>query len=706
MLAIALASLFGLLPGGARADASAWSATEQAQVRLVSATTGVGRSDTLNLGLHFRLKKGWKIYWRSPGDAGFPPTAEWSGSQNLGAVELAWPAPERFSVLGFETVGYKDEVVLPLRVTLAEPGRPLSLRGNLNFLACDDVCIPYDAPLALDIGAGPAEPATEAHLIGRFAAMVPGDGRDHGLALAGAAMEERGGGLVLRFAVRLSADVEGSFVRPDAFVEGPADAVFGPPQVRLAEGGRLALLELPVHGLKNPGLPLAEPLIVTIVDGRRAAEWSVHPADALPTALAEATPTELAGLMIAVGLAVAGGLILNLMPCVLPVLSIKLLAVVGHGGGERRRVRRGFLASAAGILVTFLALAAALAALKATGTAVGWGIQFQHPWFLVAMTAVVTLFAANLWGFFEIPLPRAIADAAVGHRGNRGLAGHFFTGIFASLLATPCSAPFLGTAVGFALARGTAEIIAVFAALGLGLALPYLAVAAVPAMATRLPRPGPWTVTLRRILGYALAGTGVWLLTVIWAQTGPMVAGAVGAAMAGLLILLFLARRWPPGRRRLAASAIGGLVLIAFGAPAWFGDAPGNNLRRSLSGIWEPFDEAAIPRLIENGHTVFVDVTADWCLTCQVNKAAVLERGAVHARLSASRVIAMQADWTKPDAAIARFLARFGRYGIPFNVIFGPQAPEGIALPELLTASDVLGALDRAAAVAGATAAR
>jgi len=709
---LAVLAIVALFPARASAEASQWSQTEHVQVRLVSATTGVGEATQLALGLHFRLDRGWKIYWRSPGDAGFPPAADWSDSQNLGAARLAWPAPERFSVLGFETVGYKDEVVLPLAVTLLEPGRPLALRGNLSFLACDEICIPYDAPLVLDLAAGPAAPSDEAHLIARFADAVPSDGGDRGLSLAGAAVESGAStDPVLRLAVRL-ADGIGGFGRPDAFVEGPPEVVFGPPRVRLAEAGRLALLDLPVVGARDLGRPLTgEPLTVTVVDGRRTAEWSVRPAAGLPTGLEATTAGDVAGLAVALGLAVLGGLILNLMPCVLPVLSIKLLSVVGHGGGDRRAVRRGFLASAAGILAAFLLLAGILAALKAGGALVGWGIQFQQPAFLVAMTAVVTLFAANLWGFFEIPLPRLFAHSAgIGRAtrppGDPGLTGPFFGGVFATVLATPCSAPFLGTAVGFALARGTAEIVLVFAALGLGLALPYLAVAAMPGLATRLPRPGPWMVTLRRILGFALAATAVWLLAVIDGHSGRLVSGGVAAAMLALLLLLFLGRRQAAGTARLAAAGAVGLVALALVLPAWLGPTGEDGVRRSLGGVWQPFDEAAIPRLVAEGRTVFVDVTADWCITCQVNKAAVLERGDVYGRLAAAGVIAMQADWTRPDPAIARFLARFGRYGIPFNVVFGPRAPDGIALPELLSPAPVLAAFDQAGQTVAAAAGR
>ena len=344
-------------------------------------------------------------------------------------------------------------------------------------------------------------------------------------------------------------------------------------------------------------------------------------------------------------------------------------------------MRLGFLASAAGILFAFLVLAAAVIAFKAAGATVGWGIQFQHPWFLVAMTVVVTLFACNLWGFFEVPLPAWAA--AVGGRG-----GHFLSGAFATLLATPCTAPFVGTAVGFAFARGAAEIVAVFSALGVGLALPYLVVAALPALATRLPRPGPWMVVLRRVLGFALAATALWLLSVLAAQAGAVAAAVVGLLMGASVAALFLSRR----TGRLVAA----LLLAAFLVPAGLsGDVDEGN--PAAQALWQPFDEKAIPALVAAGRVVFVDVTAEWCITCQVNKTLVLERGAVLERLSADGVVAMQADWTRPSDAIAAYLAGFGRYGIPFDAAYGPGAPAGIVLPELLSTEAVLAALDAAA---------
>ncbi len=265
------------------------------------------------------------------------------------------------------------------------------------------------------------------------------------------------------------------------------------------------------------------------------------------------------------------------------------------------------------------------------------------------------------------------------------------------MLATPCTAPFLGTAVGFALSRGTLEIFAVFAVLGIGLALPYLAVAAAPGLATRLPRPGPWMVKVRWVLGCALAATAVWLLTVLARHSGEGPALAVGALTARAAAALYLRHR-VAGLGRAAGALTAGLAVAAFLVPAGDGAGwPKANPDARLDALWSPFEKAAIRRLVITGKVVFVDVTADWCLTCQINKSLVLTRGDVYRRLSGDGVVAMQADWTRPDDAISRYLASFGRYGIPFDAVYGPGAPDGIALPELLTEGTVLEALERAA---------
>ena len=688
-----------LVIGSAAADepsASAWSRTDHAQVRLISATDAVGAAETLRLGLEFRLAPGWKIYWRSPGDAGLPPRIDWAGSENFASAAIRWPAPERFELFGLDTFGYGGNVVLPIDMHPARPGEPIRVQARVDYLVCEKICIPYDADLAMTLPAGPPRPSAHGHGIDRFNARVPGDGRAAGLAIERA--EWVGGDTP---ALIVSARSAVPFAAPDVFVEAPSGWTFGRPSVVLSEGGTHATLRVPTHEPRSDGAGLVDASATfTLVDGERAAERTL-------VVERGATPAASWGAWAAMlGLAVLGGFILNLMPCVLPVLSLKLLNVVSHAGAARGAIRANFLASAAGILTAFMVLAAGLVALSATGQAIGWGIQFQAPIFLAFMALLVTIFAANLWGWFEIRLPRLFA--AAGERlpardDGRDLSGAFLSGIFATLLATPCSAPFLGTAVGFAIAGGSAAIVSIFAALGIGLALPYLAVAAAPGLARALPRPGQWMVTLRRLLGLALLATALWLLWVLAASVGVFGAAALGAVLAFVLGFLWVVREAGTTRRWLRPFGLAVLAGLALVAPSRF-EGQATAVPQEEAGLgWRAFDRAEIAGLIATGHVVFVDVTADWCITCQANKALVLSRGEVARRLAGegpegSRLVLMRADWTLPDQRIADYLASHGRYGIPFNAVYGPGAPSGIALPELLTPDAVLSALDRAGA--------
>jgi suppressor for copper-sensitivity B len=678
---VAVLALASLMPGGARADsgASDWFVTDQGRVRLVAAATRTGETASRELGLEFHLAPHWKIYWRSPGDAGYPPRLDWAGSTNLAGAQMAWPAPQRFSVLGLETVGYTDAVVFPIAARLAEPARASHLELALSYLTCSEICIPYDAVLTLDLPAGDAaaDGANYAALIARYAARVPGDGRESGLAL-GAATVIPGRSPMLELRVK-SATPLGA---PDAFVEGPAGVAFGAPRLAGGDTPGESVLRLPVFA-DQPAVDrlIGESLTVTLVDGERTLEAVASPAAGPPAA-------DLGLLLRILPLALLGGFILNFMPCVLPVLSIKLLGIVEQGGRSRAAVRRGFLASAAGVIVSFLALASAMVGLKAGGIAVGWGVQFQQPLFLVFMVALLTVFACNLWGLVEVPLPSWLAD--LGARGDeKSLVGNFAVGALATLLATPCSAPFLGTAIGFALAAGPLEIFAIFLALGVGLAAPYLAVALAPRLALGLPRPGRWMVVLRRLLGVALAATAAWLVSVLVTQIG----GVAALAVAGLMVAAAAALWWlrAPALRRVVPAV---LLLAAFVVPVTAAAPPAES---AADGFWRAFNRGEIDGLVRGGSIVFVDVTADWCLTCKVNKELVIDTPSMRRRLEAPGIVAMRADWTRPSDAISAYLRSFGRYGIPFNAVYGPGAPRGIALSEILSTDQVLAALGTAA---------
>ncbi len=681
--------------------ASSWSRNDHAAVRLVSAVAATGTAERLRLGLQFQLAPGWKIYWRSPGDAGFPPRIDWSGSDNLARADIRWPAPVRFELFGLETFGYGGEIVLPIDVTLQRPGEPLRLDARVDYLVCEKICIPYQADLALVLPAGPARPGAFAHLIDRFNARVPGDGTAVGLAIERVDWLD-GAEPQLIVAAR---SVE-PFTSPDVLVEAPGPWSFGRPVPALRDGGRAVELRVPVRLEATDGMRdlVGRSVTLTLIDGGRAAERTLG--------VGRRTAPAATGFLGILALAVLGGLILNVMPCVMPVLSLKLLNVVAHAGAAQAAIRRNFVASAAGIVASFLVLAAALAGLKTAGLAVGWGIQFQQPLFLVFLIVLLAVFAANLWGWFEIRVPGALANVAARAGGTRGaqddVVGSFLTGALATLLATPCSAPFLGTAIGFALAAGPAEIFAVFAAVGAGLALPYLAVALVPRLARLLPRPGAWMVVLRRLLGVALLGTAVWLLSILVVQIGTRATLALASVVVLLLAFLWVVREAGESRRWLRPLGLVALGAVAFATPLAL-RAHSVPPSAAAEPGWRGFDRGEIDRLVADGRVVFVDVTADWCITCQANKTLVLSRGEVARRLAGegpegTRVVAMRADWTLPDPRIADYLASFGRYGIPFNVVYGPGAPAGIVLPELLSSDVVLAALDRAAGRADARA--
>ena len=698
LFALVLGVLAGLSadPRGALAAASDWAAEEQVRVRLISAGEAAA-GDRLTLGLEFDLQPGWKIYWRSPGDAGFPPAIDWSGSSNLAAGEIAWPVPHRFSLFGLETFGYGDRVVLPIDAALERPGEALSLAAAVDYLICEEICIPYQARLSLDLPAGPQSRAPEAFLIESFSRQVPGRGAERGLSLDSAVLAGSLEAPLLQVVAR--SDVP--FTAPDLLVEGPPGFAFAKPEVVLSDDGLRAEISVRTSHFQDDVVLEGKRLTLTVTDGLRGLEqeniarFAEMPANLGGTGDILGDPWALAGIL---GLALLGGLILNLMPCVLPVLSIKLLSIAEQGGREKRAIRAGFLASAAGILFSFLLLASGAVALKATGMAVGWGIQFQQPLFLSAMALVMALFAYNLMGFFEVPLPAFLGN--LGAAGpDKGLAGNFATGALATLLATPCSAPFLGTSVGFALSRGALEIYLIFLVLGIGLALPYLLVAVLPRLVSWLPRPGQWMVTLRRVLGLLLAATAVWLLTVLAVQIGTLAALLAG----GLLLALGLVLWAGPNLRqkhRLATPAAASLLALAAlalpsGLPQDTTESPA-----AAESAWQPLDEAQIAALVAEGKVVFVDVTADWCITCQVNKKLVLDSEGIANLLAGEGIVRMRGDWTLPSDEISAYLASFGRYGIPFNAVYGPAAPEGVALPELLTTTAVLAAVSQAAGAA------
>ncbi|MCD2362682.1 protein-disulfide reductase DsbD family protein [Sulfitobacter mediterraneus] len=653
--------------------------------RLISAEDGIAPdAASVSLGLALEYGEGWKGYWRTPGEVGLAPEIDWSGSTNLKSAELLWPAPKRFEAFGIENFGYSGRVVLPIRARLEDAGHPLELRARVSLLTCSTVCVPHDFELSLALPQGFGIDTNSARQIANYADRVPAVPENSDIMISVTALDARDSALIV------VATSDTPFGEVDVFPEFGPLVTFGKPDIRLDRDRTELWAQIPINAWTEEH---AEPS-VTITDTARAITAPITlTSDPPAPPFSSANPrASVLKVMAVAAIAFLGGLILNVMPCVLPVLSIKLTSVLKATGQTRQMTRNGFLFSALGVLTFVWALAAALVFLQWIGVSVGWGIQFQNPVFVTLMFMVIAVFAANLLGAFEITLPAALQDRLGASSARAGYISDFGTGLLAAILATPCSAPFLGTAITFALAGTPLDVMVIFTALGLGLALPYLVIAARPELVTRMPRPGRWMLLVRILLGGLLLATAAWLLFVLVGVAGARVAAFISALTAVFIIAASIPRanRWA---RRAVLSAC---VLLAI-----FGAGLISTPDRTIAAVdamshWQDFDPLRIARYVSEGETVFVDVTADWCLTCKANKSLVLDKDPVRARLRGGSVIAMQADWTKPDDAIARFLERHDRYGIPFNIVFGPGAPSGIALPEILTPQAVLGALDAA----------
>ena len=652
--------------------------------RLISAEDGVApNASSVSLGLVLEYGEGWKGYWRTPGEVGLAPEVDWKDSSNLASAEILWPAPERFEAFGIENFGYSGLVVLPIRATLEDGGKPLQLRANVTLLTCSDVCVPHAFDLALDLPSGTGIDQASADAIATFAARVPANADESDIWITVAARDEKSSALVV------TAESDRPFQTVDVFPEFGPLVTFGKPDIRLSHDRSELWARIPLNAWSDDH---ATPRL-TVTDRGRAVTAPVVLGADVPVPPYERASSRTGALQLATIAAIAflGGLILNVMPCVLPVLSIKLASVLKASGQSQRIIRNGFLFTAMGVLTFVWMLAVFVLGLKWVGVSVGWGIQFQNPVFVALMFIVIAIFAANLLGLFEIALPSGIQNRLGANSTSSGYAADFGTGLLAAVLATPCSAPFLGTAITFALAGGSTDLLVVFTALGIGLASPYLFIAACPAMVEHLPRPGRWMLLVKAGLGLLLLATAGWLLFVLVGVAGWSAAALVAACTAVLILLLTTGGPRGTFWRSLVAAS---LLTPPIAAGLFTAQSKPEN--PTANAYWQAFQPRQIARYVSDGQTVFVDVTADWCLTCKANKTLVLDREPITDLLSDGTVIAMQADWTRPDDEIARFLERHGRYGIPFNIVFGPAAPSGIVLPELLTQAIVTDALQAA----------
>jgi thiol:disulfide interchange protein len=654
-------------------------------------------------GLYFKLEPGWHIYWKNAGDSGEPPHVKWTLPEGISASALEFPAPTRLPLGPLMDFGYENEVLFPLTLNVADSVKrgPAALQAKVDWLVCREVCIPGKAELEVkrEVAAPGTVPSTgepDSGIWKRWSTSLP-KSLD---ATAKVIFQSTPSGFRLGVTTGKKETEAAFFPADQDILDNPA-----PQKVTSTSKGLILDLKKDANLSANP----AQLKGVLELSGGRAYEI-----DAAPGTVAAAAPPGLAWLAFfrISGLAFLGGLLLNLMPCVFPVLFLKGLALVNSGNEERHKLRMHGFVYAAGILVSFWALVGLLLALRAAGSTVGWGFQFQSPVVLALMAGLLFFVGLSLAGQFEIGLTLTSAGGSLAAK--QGYAGSFFTGVLAVVVATPCTAPLMGPAIGYALTQSAAVSFAVFTALALGLAAPYVALTLQPAWAKLLPRPGAWMEVLRQAVSVPIFGTVIWLA---WVLAGSYGAGLLSVLLASLLLLAiagWFLGRWPAKRwaTGVATAILLGVVGLAFLGAKLAGEPDSKAPNRAgtnsaAAGAWEPWSAEAVSRYQAQGRPVFVDFTASWCLSCQVNERVALSQSSVQQAFQAGNVALLRADWTRHDDAITEALAALDRSGVPAYALYAPGQNAPQLLPEVLTpgiVTDALGKLPKTAAQASVSA--
>lgn len=708
------------------ATAQAGGAIDKGDPRVVSSLL-VNSSDggALEAGVLMQMDPHWHVYWRHSGEAGLPTQITWRAQLNgawkdLGQT-ISWPAPETFTESGgtITTYGYADEVLhtfaLPKTIKA-----PVTLEAKVNFLTCAKICIPGDVVLRRTIDANHKNAHSD--IFEHFAKRIPKPASSRGwkvttqptttypgdqplLALTLTCEDAAQCGAAVLASkdtkalvpdaknqitwkpVRLTPNTRGDGWTIELKGKTSADAKAGPGQF---EG------VLNLKDKTNQPIPIVLKAPVDI----QAAAPKATPTKAASQPVAPTAPKPPSiSLLYAMLLAFIGGLLLNGMPCVFPVLTLKLSALAEMATASRKTMATQALAYTAGIVVSMLALAGVIIALRVAGTQVGWGFQFQNPWYLTAQCALLVLFAVNLFGGFEVLLPVNINIGAM-NVSEDGVGRSFFEGLLCVLLATPCTAPLMGTAIGFALSSSTAVILAIFVTLGLGLASPFLLLVAIPGWRKWIPKPGNWLNRLKQLMGFSLIGTSAWLIWVVGSSYG--VDGMFRLMM--FLVVLSISG-WAFGvvqfgsgwkKRLVMLGAIAAVLGAGWGLLRFDDTKPATQKAEAKDG-WVAFDEARIKAAQQNGQPVFVDFTADWCISCKVNERTVLASDDVQTAIKTHNILMMKADWTRRDERIRLILSKYGKAGVPMYLVYSPHQQTPEVLPEVLTPSLVVKALARAA---------
>jgi thiol:disulfide interchange protein len=665
---------------------------ELVKTSLLADTSAVVPGKPFTVGLLLRMAPGWHTYWKFSGDAGLPTEIKWTLPTGWKVGDIQWPIPLKTIDPGdIQTYGYQDEVLLLQEVTPPAniDNSPVKLSAQADWLVCEKICIPGGANLVLDLPTSTSSEPKNTDLFARYRRLLPQNFPDSKTAAAD--WSRNGSDLVLK----VTSATLANYPSVDFFPIPQGSTVVGHPAVQSkdAEG---VTFRIPVES-SDKNLSSMPGLIVFAQheNGNDRAAWELLTTQVVSSIKPPAPARGLATFLL---FGFIGGFILNLMPCVLPVISLKIFGFIQQAGQSRQKIFRSGLAFTAGIFAWFVGLALLLIALKAAGRDVTWGgFQFTNAYFVLGLSVIVLVFALNLFGVFEISLPQALTRGLLASSERNDNLGSFFQGVFATVLATPCTAPFLGTALGFAFSQSAPVILLMFVAIAAGMSAPYFLLSAQPAWLRFLPQPGPWMVHVKQFMGFLLLATLLFLLYVLGAQRG-----LDGAIWASCFLLVLAIACWMKGAfvipaasatKRVVSIVIMLALVIASGA-YFIGDKFKSSKveisQTGPGGDWQAFTPERLQAERDQGHAVFVDFTAAWCLTCKFNEKAVLENSEVRDAFQRHGVVKMKADWTNGDPVITKLLQQFGRPGVPLYVLYPGKSQEPIVFPELLTKNILL----------------
>jgi len=650
---------------------SEWAVGETSKLRLISPYSQ-NSSKNITIGLEYQMQPGWKTYWKSPGDGGFAQNISWENSSNISDVKILWPTPIKFEILGLTSLGYQDNVTFPLEIEIENEFQDINLDLHVNYLICKEICIPGDARIFLDIPAGEKKINDNYFDVEQALSKLPEKDFSRTYLKNINANVLEGENLST---IRLQIESEKIFFNPEIFLHTP----FGLPVVQhtISYSANNKLITAEFDFNKKLISEDSFPLEVVLKDVNHNFE---HLLSAQITK--DISNSKMNTFIFYILISLLAGLILNVMPCVFPILSIKLMSVFTVDQGT---ARVSFLTVALGIVSSFFLLGICFLVLQYFNFSIAWGMQFQKPYFLIFITLIIFLFMMNMFGQFQINLPQNFSNIAFAGLGNKSFFKDFFNGFFATLMATPCSAPFVGTAITAAFTQNYITGMSIFLFMGIGMASPYLLIALFPKLVNFLPKPGIWMIYVKYFLGLLLLATVVWLSNILLNFFN------IYFLVISLFVLIVITyrRKFPLFKNTITIASI---IFIFFSTSLQIFQQHSSSAEEK---DWVSFFTVDIDQLVAQDKIIFLDITADWCATCQFNKINVLNSDNIIKQFKDNSVTLIRADWTKPNERVNLFLEKYDRFGIPFNAFFSKKFPDGILLSELLSEKEIVNAINK-----------